>query len=361
LGYQAAKMAEKYRNKRRNKKRRKIRKKHPQPQGKTSPNPQPPTNVHPAESYDNSPNKRNIGFSIGITSNGPQSYSPLTQNPAEDFYYSYPKSDSAIEFDQHGHSITYTSPPYYRPHIEYSDSGHPISFEGEYIPNHHPIDPYDPNDNALLVLAPSGPRMPILNRLATDMAGMMSAPFDTTRESLSSKVGNSMYENGKYIMNKIASGASDGEMDIFDFLPILGILVAGSLLIAGLFPTAMTSFGFNNGSFVIGRKLDIKEGRYETEKETMFGLTLNHLEAGMMLMNALRLQDTGCTEKLACRMSETYHRYSDSSSNNWILNVVDKLMPESFNDSQFSKSFRMVLENGDKSSCNNECHRCVAL
>ena len=363
LGYQAAKMAEKYRNKRRNKKRRKIRKKQHRPQSKTSPNPQPPTSVHATSPYYNSPNKRNIGVSIGITSIGPQSSNTFTHNPAEDFYYSYPKSIvSAIESDQQGHSIIYTSPSYYGPKIEYGDSEHPVSIEGEYIADHHPIDPYDPKDNALLLLAPSGPRIPILNRLVSDMTGMISAPFDPTRESLSSKVGNSMYENGKYIMNKITSGTIDGEMDIFDFLPIIGVLVAGSLIIAGLFPTALTSFGFNNGNFIIGRNLDIKKGRYETEKETMFGLTLNHLEAGMMLMNALRLQDTGCTEKLACRMSETYHRYSDNvSSNNWILNVADKLMPESFNDSNFFRSFRMVLENRDTSSCNKECYRCVAL
>ena len=134
-----------------------------------------------------------------------------------------------------------------------------------------------------------------------------------------------------------------------------------SCQIAGLFPNALTSFGLNNGQIVIGRKVDGKKGRSEDE-ETMFGVTLNHLEAGMMLMNAIRLEDDSCTERLACQMSQKFRSYSDNPlSSSWILNAVNHFAPEKFRSSKFSKSFRMVLENNDISSCNKECYRCVAL
>ena len=379
LGYQAAKMAEKYRNKRRNKKKRKIRKKLPRPQGNRNVQHQTFKSLPPNVAKYEPPSKRNIGVAIGITSNGVQDSQTFAQNPAEDFYYKLPTYNGVHELNQHeydhGHTVTYSSSSYHQlppvsDHGDYhqlspiSDHGgieNAVTSEEEILSYHKPINPYDPKDNALLLLGPNGPRMPILNRLVSDMSNMVSANMDPTKVSLSSKLGNSMYDNGMYVMNKIAGGTVDGEMDIFDFLPILGVIIGASLLIAGLFPTALTSFGLNNGQIVIGRRLDEKKGRADDD-DTMFGVTLNHLEAGMMLMNAIRLEDDSCTEKLACRMSETLQRYTDNPiPNHWMLNALNHFAPESFQSSKFSKSFRMVLENNDNSSCNKDCYRCVAL
>ena len=374
LGYQAAKMAEKYRNKRRNKKKRKVRKKHPRQKGHS----RLPIKRPPSTLPHNEAEKRNIGVSVGITGDRRQNNQIFAQNPAEDFYYKLPTHNGIHESENNGynfgHTISYSSPshqlyqqyqsPVQEPTLTTSDldgTKHSITFEDESLSYQEPIDPYDPNDNALLLLGPNGPRMPILNRLVSDMSNMVRSNMDPSKESLSSKLGNSMYDNGIYVMNKIAGGTVDGEMDIFDFLPILGVIIGGALLLAGLFPNALSSFGLNNGSIVLGRKVDAKRGRTE-EKETMFGATLNHLEAGMMLMNAIRLEDGTCTEKLACQMSETFQKYSDNPlSSSWILNAVNHFAPKSFHSSKFSKSFRMVLENNDKSSCNKECYRCVAL
>ena len=372
LGYQAAKMAQKYRDKRRNKKKIKIRKKLAKPKDFRNKGQSRPRKNRPSStvSFNNdSPAKRNIGVAIGITSNRLNPPSMFAQNHAEEFYYSHPTFNGEVEFDPDDNkqyqSVTYSSsPPYYKPISKYLNYENPIISEYTKTSDKiRPISPYDSKDNALLLLAPSGPRMPIFNRIASDMSDMMSSSFDP---SLSAKVGSSMYKNGMYIMNKIGSGTLDGEMDVFDFLPIIGVIVAGALLVAGLFPTALTSFGFNNGQFVIGRKLHEKNGRHDTEvEESIFGITLNHLEAGMMLMNAIRLEDGGCTEKLACRMNEAFHRYSDETSSDrdarWLVNAMDLVMPKTFQDSIFSKSLRTVLENDDNSSCSRECYRCVAL
>ena len=361
LGYHAAKMAERYRNKRRNKKRRKIRKKIRKPnrrKNKDHNRKRIPPSVITSQSHVNAPDKRNIGVAIGITSNGIQSPKTFPQNSAEEFYYAHPPFDGVLEFDEHGDSGHYSghySSTAYKPTSDYHDSEYPGSYHTP------PLSPYDPKDNALLLLSPSGPRMPVISRLANDMSDMVSAHFDPKRQSLSSKVGNSMYNTGRYIVEKIAGGTIDGEMDIFDLLPIIGVIVASALLVSGLFPTALTSFGFNSGSFVLGRKLRLKTGRSETEK-SLFGIALNHLEAGMMLMNAIRYEDDACTEKLACRISEVFHRYADdTSSSDWILNTIDTVMPKSFQGSRFSRSFKMVLSNNDTSSCDKECYRCVAV
>ena len=308
LGYQAAQMAEKYRKQRYSKKKRKVRRKVPKPQPGKHLHRKFRQPYHKTSFKSNYPSKSDIGVTMRTTSTNAK----IAEN---------------------------TFPP----------------------------NPYNPQDNALLLLAPSGPRVPILDRLTTDMSNMMSAHFDPTRESLTTKVGNSMYDQGRYIMEKITSGTLDGEMDIFDFLPVIGVIVAGALLVAGLFPTALTSFGYNNGAFVIGRKLDEKRGRYESmEKDlTSFGVALNHLEAGMMLMNAIRHEDTSCTEMLACRMAEKWKGYSDdpldAQNNDWMLSIMEAMMPKSLSGSKFSRSFRMVLDGNDISSCSKECHRCVEL
>ena len=202
LGYQAAKMAEKYRNKRRNKKKRKIRKKIPRPQGNRHVHHQPFTSLPPNVSKYEPPSKRNIGVAIGITSsNGVQDSKTFAQNTAEDFYYKLPTYNGIHELEQHGydhgHTVTYSSPSHHQLQ-PVSDQGaieHSVTIEDEKFSYHTPIDPYDPKDNALLLLGPNGPRMPILNRLVNDMSNMVSANMDPTKESLSSKFGSSMYDN----------------------------------------------------------------------------------------------------------------------------------------------------------------------
>ena len=52
-------------------------------------------------------------------------------------------------------------------------------------------------------------------------------------------------------MNKLM-GAHYGDrvFDIFDFLPLVALLVGSALLLGGLFPNGLTNLGLNNGNLV---------------------------------------------------------------------------------------------------------------
>jgi hypothetical protein len=73
-------------------------------------------------------------------------------------------------------------------------------------------------------------------------------------------------------------------------------LVATALILSGLFPTGLNTFGINQGQLVVGRK-----GR--VEDESILDQALGHLESGVMMMGALRHQDD-CSLRLACRLGK---------------------------------------------------------
>ena len=47
----------------------------------------------------------------------------------------------------------------------------------------------------------------------------------------------------------IVGHIQDRTFDIFDFLPLVALLVATGLIISGLFPTGISTLGINNGKF----------------------------------------------------------------------------------------------------------------
>ncbi len=53
------------------------------------------------------------------------------------------------------------------------------------------------------------------------------------------------------MLNKLMGAHyGDRSFDVFDWLPLVAILIASGLILAGLFPNGFNSFGFTNGSIV---------------------------------------------------------------------------------------------------------------
>ena len=67
----------------------------------------------------------------------------------------------------------------------------------------------------------------------------------------------------------------DGTFDVFDFIPLVAIVIGTSLVLAGLFPSGLTSLGFANGNVVIGRK----DARNDVKK-SMLDEAIDQLETG---------------------------------------------------------------------------------
>ena len=64
-----------------------------------------------------------------------------------------------------------------------------------------------------------------------------------------------------HAMDKVMGGhVGDRTFDGFDWVPLIALLVASALILSGLFPTGLNTFGINNGQLVVGRK-----GRVEDE------------------------------------------------------------------------------------------------
>lgn len=218
-----------------------------------------------------------------------------------------------------------------------------------------------PASNSLLLLGPSGPRMPVISRLRQDFSHMMhnfaQGPLkdvtndlkdwkDSPREPIMSRVG--------YAMSKIFGGhVGDRTFDGFDWVPLIAVLVAGALILAGLFPSGLSTFGFNQGQIVVGRKSRV-------EDESLLDQALGQLETGVMMMSALRYED-GCSQRLACKLGQMA-RTSEilkGQTMNTIFQGVSSFLPEKY--SSFARSFRAVADEEDESACQKECYRCIAI
>lgn len=218
-----------------------------------------------------------------------------------------------------------------------------------------------PANNALLYLGPSGPSVPVASKVQHDFSHMVQTfsqgPLrEIINQDFSSIQKEPLMPRISHAMKKIMGGhIGDRSFDAFDWVPLLALLVATGLILAGLFPNGLNTLGLNGGSLVLGRK-----GRYENEDEGVLGQTLGHLETGVMMMSALRYED-GCAERLACRLGKmaATSEILKGPTAQVLFEGVSAVLPQRYNG--FARSFQAVANHGDDSSCQKECYRCISI
>ncbi|TRY63437.1 hypothetical protein TCAL_04306, partial [Tigriopus californicus] len=153
---------------------------------------------------------------------------------------------------------------------------------------------------SLLLLAPSGPRVPILSKITHDIRDMFSNMIHRRPQERPDTAEVDRAPQPP-LMHRIRSGLhkmmgnqfGDRQFDGFDFIPLVVVLVGAGLLLAALFPNALTNVA--NGNVVLGRKDDL-DGDL-----ALLDHAINQLESGILMISSLRRQDT-CAEKLACKL-----------------------------------------------------------
>ena len=75
----------------------------------------------------------------------------------------------------------------------------------------------------------------------------------------------------------------------------------------------------------------------------------------------------GCTEKLACKLGDMVRSSSLPSwfiskerASDWMIDIISFILPK-HSMIDFARSFRRVIDETDKSSCDQECLRCIKL
>ena len=112
--------------------------------------------------------------------------------------------------------------------------------------------------------------MPVFSKLKQDLGQMMTGftrgPLREMTQSLSQPGPREpvMMRLG-HAMDKIMGGhVGDRTFDAFDWVPLIALLVATALILSGLFPSGLNTFGINQGQLVVGRK-ETRNGRVEYE------------------------------------------------------------------------------------------------
>lgn len=130
----------------------------------------------------------------------------------------------------------------------------------------HDREAASPTSHSLLYLGRDGPSMPVFSKLRQDLGHMMTGftrgPIREMTQSLSQPSSNKpVMMRLSNAMDKIMGGhVGDRTFDGFDWVPLIALLVATALILSGLFPTGLNTFGINQGQLVVGRK-----GRVEDE------------------------------------------------------------------------------------------------
>ena len=100
--------------------------------------------------------------------------------------------------------------------------------------------------------------MPVFGKMRKDLSQMMSylmrGPVKEMTQTLTQSRIPMMSRVGNALHKMMGGHVGDRSFDIFDWLPLVALLVATGLLLSGLFPTGLSTFGLNNGSLVLGRK-----------------------------------------------------------------------------------------------------------
>ena len=136
-----------------------------------------------------------------------------------------------------------------------------------------------PATNSLFYLAPSGPTVPVISRLTNDlqemMTGLMRGPVRDMTTNLihsdtpvMSRIGNTIHKmmgghmGGKSILRSFQNIFTsifiilDRTFDVFDWIPLVALLVATGLILSGLFPTGLSTIGLTNGNLILGRSIE---------------------------------------------------------------------------------------------------------
>ena len=89
-------------------------------------------------------------------------------------------------------------------------------------------------------------------------------------------------------------------------------------------------------------------------------LFTERLESGILMVSALRSND-GCSKRLACRMGKMAKEsnFFMGGTGEALYEAVNAVLPEKF--TSFARSFKDVVNEGDESSCEEECYRCIAI
>ena len=85
------------------------------------------------------------------------------------------------------------------------------------------------------------------------------------------------------------------------------------------------------------------------------------------MINQLRDPNAGkgCTEKLACKLGDMVRSSSSwlvskEDAADWLIDIAGLMLPKQTMP-KFSRSFRSVIDDTDRSSCDQECLRCIKL
>ncbi|XP_071747774.1 uncharacterized protein [Lepeophtheirus salmonis] len=200
---------------------------------------------------------------------------------------------------------------------------------------------------SLMFLGKHGPSFPVFTSMMKDLHHAMERMVGNPLEIFNGQPSSILTTMRTFLNNFSVGSYGDNKLDIFDFIPLLAVLVASVLIFAGTFPNGVNILGLNQSTLPLGRRVD---------EETMFETALNQLESGVMMISAIRHEDS-CSAKLACKLGDAA---KDSFPNkDMLLGAVNLLLGERF--VKFSESFEDVLEGRDRSSCEEKCTRCMAI
>jgi len=237
-----------------------------------------------------------------------------------------------------------------------------------------PIGQFRPSSKAILKLSASGPSSPLFNELIDDFSRRVPRPkwpkrrrrqrprplrFPPPRQYPSPEDGR-ITSRVSYVFNKLAGGhVGDRSFDGYDWLPLLAVILAGGLILAGAFPNGINNFGLTNGNLVLARE---REGRVIGPEEDVPGAldaVMRQLESSILLVGGLRAEEDGCAERLACKLGGLARTgFRDADLVTGALNLV---MPSKY--ANFTRSFERALRDDSCSGCQSaECsRRCVEI
>ena len=146
-----------------------------------------------------------------------------------------------------------------------------------------------PSKLSFFTLGPDGPDMPFLTTFIEDMRSLMATP-------ILPKSGSEVMYSIREIMHNMRNHQGDNRFDVYDWLPLFGVLFATALIFNGLFP---------NSLFLAGQQLALgrSDGGRRQEDDNIIDMAISQLENGVLIMSAIR--DGGqCSARLACKLGD---------------------------------------------------------
>ena len=199
-----------------------------------------------------------------------------------------------------------------------------------------------PSKFSFFTLGPDGPGMPFLTTFIEDMRSLMATP-------ILPKSGSEVMYSLREIMHNMRNHQGDNRFDVYDWLPLFGVLFATALIFNGLFP---------NSLFLAGQQLALgrSDGGRRQEDDNIIDMAISQLENGVLIMSAIR--DGGqCSAKLACKLGDMSRDAFDN--NDMVVEAMNFLVPNKY--ANFTESFTNVIRTDDRSSCSSVCNKCLVI